>query len=361
MARPLGTTRQNLLDMRFPLMARILARPATKLYSLVSSRIATVSGATVVVGRRTAGRCGGAPCGADEGGRGRIEEFAISQGVPSKGTGLFDNVCGQGPGNTPRRAVVKEHTHQRPETGASRLLAANSRTALTCARDTGNCSITSSIAMPSSRFSKTTATGVRVPLNTQAPLTLPGTLSTAGHSDQSSHRLCHLRPFVVGREPPAVAERATGPLCRFPRVQAAIATAILVRAVVTIGGIDGDLQILRHPLFAIRHSFGGVVGCVLAGRGGKRRGRANGPDRNRHRDYQDLHSHWLRLSSSAANCVANVLPEQGDGLYLSERGSQLSRTLLRPSSSSDAATPRRVRRGTLPSRAGCCAWREPAA
>jgi len=30
------------------------------------------------------------------------------------------------------------------------------------------------------------ATGIRVPLNTQAPLTFPGTLSTAGHFDQSS-------------------------------------------------------------------------------------------------------------------------------------------------------------------------------
>ena len=32
----------------------------------------------------------------------------------------------------------------------------------------------------------TVATGRRVPLNTQAPLTLPGMLSTAGHWDQSS-------------------------------------------------------------------------------------------------------------------------------------------------------------------------------
>jgi hypothetical protein len=33
----------------------------------------------------------------------------------------------------------------------------------------------------SSTFSMTVATGKRVPLNTQAPLTLPETLSTAGH------------------------------------------------------------------------------------------------------------------------------------------------------------------------------------
>ncbi len=30
------------------------------------------------------------------------------------------------------------------------------------------------------------ATGIRVPLKTQAPLTFPGMLSTAGHCDQSS-------------------------------------------------------------------------------------------------------------------------------------------------------------------------------
>jgi hypothetical protein len=39
------------------------------------------------------------------------------------------------------------------------------------------------------RLSKTIATGVRVPLNTQAPLTLPGMLSTAGHWDQSSEAI----------------------------------------------------------------------------------------------------------------------------------------------------------------------------
>src|SRR5260370_12792449 len=38
---------------------------------------------------------------------------------------------------------------------------------------------------PASRFSKIADTGIRVPFNTHAPLTLPGTLSTAGHCDQS--------------------------------------------------------------------------------------------------------------------------------------------------------------------------------
>jgi|SRR6185503_14488600 len=37
-----------------------------------------------------------------------------------------------------------------------------------------------------SRFSMIVATGKRVPLNTQAPPTLPGMLSTAGHRGQSS-------------------------------------------------------------------------------------------------------------------------------------------------------------------------------
>src|ERR1022692_1964910 len=35
------------------------------------------------------------------------------------------------------------------------------------------------------KFSKTADTGTRVPRNNQAPLTLPGMLSTAGHGDQS--------------------------------------------------------------------------------------------------------------------------------------------------------------------------------
>src|SRR5258708_1518330 len=39
---------------------------------------------------------------------------------------------------------------------------------------------------PASRFSKTVATGMRVPRKTQAPLTFPGMLSTAAHCDQSS-------------------------------------------------------------------------------------------------------------------------------------------------------------------------------
>src|SRR5271157_5472357 len=43
----------------------------------------------------------------------------------------------------------------------------------------------SSMLEPTSRFSKTVATGIRVSRNTHAPLRLSGTLSTAGHCDQS--------------------------------------------------------------------------------------------------------------------------------------------------------------------------------
>src|ERR1700738_3574249 len=55
----------------------------------------------------------------------------------------------------------------------------------------------SSMFAPASRFSKIADTGIRVPFRTHAPLTLPGTLSTTGHCDQSrvaiaEHRLSWL-------------------------------------------------------------------------------------------------------------------------------------------------------------------------
>jgi hypothetical protein len=52
----------------------------------------------------------------------------------------------------------------------------------------------SSMLAPASRFSKTVATGMRVPLKTQAPLTFPGMLSTDGHWDQSSADMKGLLP-----------------------------------------------------------------------------------------------------------------------------------------------------------------------
>src|SRR3989442_7262364 len=86
--------------------------------------------------------------------------------------------------------LVKENEHQRltgDEGVSSRLRAANSITALTWLRSSpSNHVIMSSMLAPASRFSKMTDTGMRVPRSTQAPLTFPGTLSTAGHCDQSS-------------------------------------------------------------------------------------------------------------------------------------------------------------------------------
>src|ERR1039458_10243690 len=74
--------------------------------------------------------------------------------------------------------------------GVPKLCAAKCNTALICSRVTENSSMTSSTVKPASKFSNTVATGIRVSLNTHAPLTLPGTLSTAGHWDQSRVVMC---------------------------------------------------------------------------------------------------------------------------------------------------------------------------
>src|SRR5258708_30879902 len=69
---------------------------------------------------------------------------------------------------------------------SSRLRAAKSKTVVICSRVKSNHSMISSMLAPASRFWKTMETAIRVPLKTQAPLTFPGMLSTAGHCDQSS-------------------------------------------------------------------------------------------------------------------------------------------------------------------------------
>ncbi len=60
-----------------------------------------------------------------------------------------------------------------------------------CSRVTSNHSIISSMVAPDSRFSNTVDTGIRVSLNTHAPLTLPGMLSTVGHWEHSSIACFH--------------------------------------------------------------------------------------------------------------------------------------------------------------------------
>src|SRR5437867_4249077 len=86
--------------------------------------------------------------------------------------------------------------------GTARDDSANLRTVKACSRVTsGNHSRNWSTVAPPSRFSKSACTGTRVPLNTHAPLTLPGTRSTAAHFVQSDmHRKLRCRPDTGKRE-----------------------------------------------------------------------------------------------------------------------------------------------------------------
>src|SRR5205809_1299018 len=79
---------------------------------------------------------------------------------------------------------------------------ANLRTVKAWSRVTpGNHSRNWFTVAPPSRFSKSACTGTRVPLNTKAPLTLPGTRSTAVHIVQSNmHRKLRCRPDTGKRE-----------------------------------------------------------------------------------------------------------------------------------------------------------------
>src|SRR6202021_2235041 len=63
--------------------------------------------------------------------------------------------------------------------------------------DSSNHSVISSMVAPASRFSNTADTGIWVSLNTHAPLSLPGTLSTAGHCDQSRVAMSGALVFIV--------------------------------------------------------------------------------------------------------------------------------------------------------------------
>src|SRR2546427_9206570 len=71
---------------------------------------------------------------------------------------------------------------------------------------------------PSSRFSKTAETGMRVPRKTHAPLTFPGMLSTAGHCDQSS----------------AIIDLTVYPSERFAGLQALSSKSLLARSPVFV-------------------------------------------------------------------------------------------------------------------------------
>jgi len=129
------------------------------------------------------------------------QQFAVAERVPSAVFGLGDGMTSKEWNKRHRRAVVKQYAyrprlmygfHGHGGLGGSRLRAANSSTAAICSRVTSNHSMISSMFAPASRFSNTADTGMRVSLNTQAPLSLPGTLSTAGHCDQSELPCCYL-------------------------------------------------------------------------------------------------------------------------------------------------------------------------
>src|SRR5579859_2177447 len=110
--------------------------------------------------------------------------------------------------------------HYRLRADASRIRAANSMTASTCSRSRpSNHSMMSSMLAPAAKLSKITETGMRVPLSTQAPLTLPGMLSTAGHCDQSSAGMKRLlysmvHPLDACRRPECAARRAVASMGR---------------------------------------------------------------------------------------------------------------------------------------------------
>ena len=86
-------------------------------------------------------------------------------------------------------ALIEENFPARPLAGYAtvKLCSAYFRTDSTCSRRTPwNHSRKSSTVAPPSRFSNSAATGTRVPLKSQAPLTFPGTRSTAAQLLQSS-------------------------------------------------------------------------------------------------------------------------------------------------------------------------------
>ena len=81
-------------------------------------------------------------------------------------------------------ALIEKNPHKRA--GTRRASASCSSTARTCQASTpGNQSRNWPTVAPLSRFSKRADTGTRVPANVQAPLSLPGRRSTAGHRSQS--------------------------------------------------------------------------------------------------------------------------------------------------------------------------------
>src|SRR5882724_638452 len=128
---------------------------------------------------------------------GLLNEFAILEFVPANLAGESDFVVGKATRQGIGRAIIEQNLHQMKVGSFSKLCVAKCTTALTSSSVTSKTSVISRMDIPASRFSKMTETGMRVPFKTQAPLTLPGTLSTAGHWDQSSDAIVQILPFIV--------------------------------------------------------------------------------------------------------------------------------------------------------------------
>src|SRR5436190_12008994 len=84
-----------------------------------------------------------------------------------------------------RSTVIEQNPHQATSADFPRLSLAKWITACTSSSVTSKTSVISRTDMPASILSNTVCTGIRVPLKTHAPPSLPGTLSTALHFDQS--------------------------------------------------------------------------------------------------------------------------------------------------------------------------------
>lgn len=120
-------------------------------------------------------------------GLGHSEQLAVRNPVPAALYRLRNVVVRKRRGNAAWSAVIKENAHRprqlhQQESAARRGCGRQIRALPEFAPASRR---TIPMLAPDSRFSKTVATSLRVSLNTHAPLRLPGTLSTAGHRDQS--------------------------------------------------------------------------------------------------------------------------------------------------------------------------------
>ena len=113
-------------------------------------------------------------------------QVAVAQRIPSPVFRLRDCVAGQGPRDALRRHMVKENEHSR-RGGDRRVEAPGGELKHGVDLFPRNIELLNDLVYAGSSFevSNTADTGMRVFLNTHAPLSRPGTLSTAGHWDQS--------------------------------------------------------------------------------------------------------------------------------------------------------------------------------